>query len=547
MWPETFPALVMDDHDQGPDEEIAVAEAMLAKATERLDVAHAHLTDMRARIADGKARAAADAVRDLSKGDVDEIRALKIAPPPIVQLIVCCVCTLLGADEAKRRSWAGTVSTAALKRQGGLASWEEAQKMLAKADFKPVLLAYDPAVLLTQTDAIDAVRGRIQIASDADKPRPAPKLAAVARRAAQELSSAAAAQRASRELSSIAAARLLRTVAYAQEASALQTGAAEVTLAPLSIEEVSSCSRVAGKLAHWCSRVLANVAALQAVAAESDTAAVASITTCGHEVERARAALASAQRAAELRAEAAVRLAAEKAAAAEQEARAAEVAAAEMAEAERKAATVRRAEVEREHRRRAKAEAEAEAEAEVEKARRVAMREAHERQLDRDEAAAAERVCAGTLAEVGQTTSYTQELKPHAQSHTVPNPFSPPLDAAPPHAALPCSPAPSHPIPRRPAPLPSKPTQSRPIPSHPTAPRPTPIQSRAVPPPSHPTLPRPVPSHPSLPRPVPSHPTLLRLVRWSRLTWSSSSVLPSEMGRHWLRISTCLLSSAWPT
>ena len=43
---------------------------------------------------------AADAVKDLSAGDLDEVRAIRTSPPAAVQTVVCCVCSLLGLPDA---------------------------------------------------------------------------------------------------------------------------------------------------------------------------------------------------------------------------------------------------------------------------------------------------------------------------------------------------------------------------------------------------------------------------------------------------------------
>ena len=69
-----------------------------------------------------------------SEADLDEIRSLKISPPPVAQAVLCCVASML--DPSGMAMWQDASAT-----RVRLASWEEAQRLLAKKDFKAMLVA----------------------------------------------------------------------------------------------------------------------------------------------------------------------------------------------------------------------------------------------------------------------------------------------------------------------------------------------------------------------------------------------------------------------
>ena len=85
------------------------------------------------------APAAAEAVCDLTDTEISAVRALNRSPPQNVRVVVCCCCTLL-----KLTGQAAETATAKARE---LASWEDAQAMLARPDFSRALKGYDPRVL----------------------------------------------------------------------------------------------------------------------------------------------------------------------------------------------------------------------------------------------------------------------------------------------------------------------------------------------------------------------------------------------------------------
>ena len=91
----------------------------------------AHKAAIEARVA-SSAAAAKVAIANLSKTSIDEMRAIRGAPPPTVGKVVCCVCTILRCDPRLGISGRPGMPT-------GLVAWDEAAKMLAKEGFRQSL------------------------------------------------------------------------------------------------------------------------------------------------------------------------------------------------------------------------------------------------------------------------------------------------------------------------------------------------------------------------------------------------------------------------
>ena len=120
------------------------------------------------------APAAADAISDLSDAEISAIRSLRQAPPASVRLVVTSVCTLLrlrvkvppSASAASSVTGGSSATGAAPPTSTGtchtsVASWEESQQMLARADFTKALKGFDPRTLHDHPDLAASVRLRL--------------------------------------------------------------------------------------------------------------------------------------------------------------------------------------------------------------------------------------------------------------------------------------------------------------------------------------------------------------------------------------------------
>ena len=201
------------------------------------------------------APAAAEAICDLSDAEISAVRALKLSPPPAVRLVCVCVCTLLRAASHD----SATPHRGSMRQEGGrepdgrdphghlihlvgvgtsggagahsavpascLASWEEAQAMLARPDFSSRLRGFDPRILHAQ---------------------PAP-----ASMVEQQLASLASGTPRRRSTSET------RPWRQARQAAAMQPQLAVAQTTVMLNAAVRSGGRAIGQLFLWCSRVLA--------------------------------------------------------------------------------------------------------------------------------------------------------------------------------------------------------------------------------------------------------------------------------------------------
>ena len=85
------------------------------------------------------APAAADAVCDLTDTEISAVRALNRSPPQVVRVVVCVCCSLI------KLARPGIVPAETSPQP--LASWDDAQALLARPDFAKALKGYDPKVL----------------------------------------------------------------------------------------------------------------------------------------------------------------------------------------------------------------------------------------------------------------------------------------------------------------------------------------------------------------------------------------------------------------
>lgn len=204
---------------------VFVASQELEDVRSQLEAKEKESEDAVARSNVEAANLAADAIRDLSPADLDEVKAIRIEPPPPVQVVVCAVCSILeikpkapevssplssppaastsptgGSSSASasalpplspRGSQAvsslvlpsalvdgaavtQTVTPAASTRSRAspILSWEVAQKRVGQKDFKSRLLSFDVRRLLEPhaAELLAAVRARIAVADIAELP-----------------------------------------------------------------------------------------------------------------------------------------------------------------------------------------------------------------------------------------------------------------------------------------------------------------------------------------------------------------------------------------
>ena len=175
------------------------------------------------------APAAAEAVCDLSDSEISHVRALSRSPPQNVRIVVCCCCSLL--------KLCGLPAEAANARPRELASWEDAQAMLARADFSKALKGYDPRILHDHTATAASLKA---------------KLAALGCGGGGDAAGGAAGGSPTRRALTRAAAQTSRRSAAPQM---LLPGA--VHQVAVLQAAVRSGGRAVGQLYLWCARVLA--------------------------------------------------------------------------------------------------------------------------------------------------------------------------------------------------------------------------------------------------------------------------------------------------
>ena len=217
----------VDVNFERADTRLAEARAILAALRAALD----EVVDFRdplgasVRYAQAKLRpsAAAEAVRDLKETEIAAIRALKYNPPTNVRTVVCCACSLLRLASNQRT--VPTDSDSPL-----LATWEEAQALLASPELRPALRSFDPHHLHSGTG---------------------PVVAAAVRNALAMLPRASSTRQAS-----------VRAAAHGHMAMA--AGSAPTVLQLTSLQAaVRSGGAAIGALFLWCARVLSESQALK--------------------------------------------------------------------------------------------------------------------------------------------------------------------------------------------------------------------------------------------------------------------------------------------
>jgi len=143
-------------HFERAEEYLASARAILAALRSALDEVLEGSDALGQRVVHARARlqpnAALEAVKDLKEGEIAALRALKLSPPANVRNVVCCACSLLRLTIA--RSSTDTMDPP-------LATWEEAQAMLASPSFRSALRGFDPHILHQQPSVAQKVRSQL--------------------------------------------------------------------------------------------------------------------------------------------------------------------------------------------------------------------------------------------------------------------------------------------------------------------------------------------------------------------------------------------------
>jgi hypothetical protein len=219
----------VDVNFERADTRLAEARAILAALRAALD----EVVDFRdplgasVRYAQAKLRpsAAAEAVRDLKETEIAAIRALKYNPPTNVRSVVCCACSLLRLASSQRTEPSDSASPL-------LATWEEAQALLASPELRPALRSFDPHRLHSGTG---------------------PAVAAAVRNALATLPRASSTRQAS-----------VRAAAHGHMAMRMAAGSATTVLQLTSLQAaVRSGGAAIGALFLWCARVLSESQALK--------------------------------------------------------------------------------------------------------------------------------------------------------------------------------------------------------------------------------------------------------------------------------------------
>ena len=131
---------------------------------------------------------AKEAAEGLNLASLDELRSMKLQPPPVVEIVARCVCTLASGDdlgdaeyrakekavreEAAKKAAAATAAKGQPKpkpreatARRRLLGWEDSQRVLSRANFKERIANFDGRVLLDNDDLVAEVRSRIDLSS----------------------------------------------------------------------------------------------------------------------------------------------------------------------------------------------------------------------------------------------------------------------------------------------------------------------------------------------------------------------------------------------
>ena len=123
---------------------------------------------------------AKEAAEGLNLASLDELRSMKIDPPPVVEIVARCVCMLASGDEfgdVEYRAKEKAVREEAAKKAKGqpkpkqpttrrqLLGWADSKRVLSRANFKERIANFDGRVLLENDDLVAEVRSRIDLSS----------------------------------------------------------------------------------------------------------------------------------------------------------------------------------------------------------------------------------------------------------------------------------------------------------------------------------------------------------------------------------------------
>jgi hypothetical protein len=200
------------------------------------------------------------AAEGLNMACLDELRSMKMQPPPLVEIVSRCVCTLATGDDlgdaeyrakmkAKEAANAKKVAAALAKGEAppkfrehekrSLLSWEESQRVLSRANFKDKIANFDGRVLLDNDDLVADVRARLDLSTiDPEQPMAASLKAPVMTK---------------REKADALAASQRRREGYAYAVTTGDTSAAPM----VSIDDARYVSKIAPPLLVWICRILA--------------------------------------------------------------------------------------------------------------------------------------------------------------------------------------------------------------------------------------------------------------------------------------------------
>ena len=150
---------------------LAQARAILAALRCALDEVLEGVDPLGVSVAQAQAQlrpnAASEAIADLKDSEIAALRALKNSPPANVRIVCVCACSLLRLATVNLRrpqalsSSSGKSSIADMP----LATWEEAQTMLASPSFRSALRGFDPHLLHSRDCCAVAAAVRAQLAS----------------------------------------------------------------------------------------------------------------------------------------------------------------------------------------------------------------------------------------------------------------------------------------------------------------------------------------------------------------------------------------------
>lgn len=253
---------------------VQAAEAVLQKCEKALEVAdqkrHEQFGDAEML---QNAKAAAEG---LNLAGLDELRSMKMKPPPVVEIVARCVCTLASGDdvsdaesrsrdkvkqrakeEAMRRAAAAAQKNLPMSARGQpspkpseplrrrLLTWEDSQRVLARANFKDKIANFDGRTLLENDDLVEQVRARIELSAI----KPENSMAANLKMPVKSR----------KERNEEAAAAVRRREDYAE---ALSSGSmAKVPL--VTLEDARYVSKIAPPLLVWIARILSKHDVLQ--------------------------------------------------------------------------------------------------------------------------------------------------------------------------------------------------------------------------------------------------------------------------------------------